>query len=150
MKNTTFRAITLLLMGAMMMTACDPEEIVSPEPEQPANPVSDVYQTAWINEQTDTYEDEYGNLHESVETNIIRFETETTGHMESSYVTDTQNENENESYPFTYTYSTPNGTFTFCEGGETETFNFSYNAGNNTLKLDDNEGYYLVFTRLQE
>ncbi|MBQ8702910.1 MAG: hypothetical protein IJ524_00875 [Bacteroidales bacterium] len=106
-----------------------------------------MYRTAWINEENDTYEDEYGNLHESVETNIIRFETETTGRMEYKYVTATQNEDE--SYPFTYTYSTPNGTITISEGGQTETFNFSYNASNNTIALYDG-AYYRMFSRLQE
>lgn len=145
-----FKRFTSILFVAatMTMAACDPDEIVSPDPEHPADPISDVYHTAWINEQTDTYEDEYGNQHESVETNIVRFETEKSGHMEYKYVTATQNENE--SYPFTYTYSTPNGTFTISEGGETETFNFSYNASNNTLALYGSEGYYMMFSRLQE
>ena len=145
-----FKRFTSILFVAatMTMAACDPDEIVSPDPEHPADPISDVYHTAWINEQTDTYEDEYGNQHESVETNIVRFETETSGHMEYKYVTATQNENE--SYPFTYSYSTPNGTFTISEGGETETFNFSYNANNNTLALYGSGGYYMMFSRLQE
>ena len=131
-----------------MMVACDPDEIVSVDPEHPANPVSDVYHTAWINEQTDTYEDEYGNQHESVETNIIRFETEASGQMEYKYVTATQNEND--CYPFTYTYSSPNGTFTISEGGSTETFNFAYNASNNPLALYGSAGYFMMFSRLQE
>ncbi len=138
----------LLMSASLMMVACDPDEIVSPNPEYPANPISDVYHTAWINEQTDTYEDEYGNQHESVETNIIRFETDTTGLMEYKYVTATQNEND--SYPFTYTYSSPNGVFTISEGGNTETFNFAYNASNNTLTLYGSGGYYMMFSRLQE
>ena len=137
-------ASILLVAASMMAFSCDPDEKASPSP----NPTSDVYHTAWINVQTDTYEDEYGNLHESVETNVIRFETETTGRMEYKYVTAT--ENESESYPFTYTYSSPNGTFTISEGGETETFNFSYNAGNNTLALYGSGGFYLMFSRLQE
>ena len=145
-----FKRFTSILFVAatMTMAACDPDEMVSPDPEHPANPISDVYHTAWINEQTDTYEDEYGNQHESVETNIIRFETETSGHMEYKYVTATQHEND--IYPFTYSYSTPNGTFTISEGGETETFNFSYNANNNTLALYGSGGYYMMFSRLQE
>ncbi len=147
MAKSVFKTILLLLTGAMMMTGCDPEEIVTPNPETPDKPNSEVYNTAWINEQTDTYEDEYGNQHESVETNIIRFETETTGHMEYRYVTATQNDND--SYPFTYTYSTPNGTFTISEGGESETFQFSYNAGNNTLALYGDGGYYMMFSRMQ-
>lgn len=68
--------------------------------------------------------------------------------MEYKYVTATQNEND--SYPFSYTYSATNGTFTISEGGEAETFNFSYNASNNTLALYGSEGYYMMFSRLQE
>lgn len=34
--------------------------------------------------------------------------------------------------------------------GETETFNFSYNAGNYTLALYGSGGFYLMFSRLQE
>lgn len=148
MKRNIKKIISILFVAAtIMMAACDPDEMVSPNPEHPANPVSDVYHTAWINEETDTYEDEYGNQHESVETNILRFESETTGHMEYKYVTATQNEDE--SYPFTYTYSTPNGTITISEGGSTETFNFSYNASNNTLAIYDG-AYYRMFSRLQE
>lgn len=149
MKRIIKKIASILFVAAtMMMVACDPDEMVSPDPEHPANPISDVYHTAWINEQTDTYEDEYGNQHESVETNIIKFETETSGHMEYKYVTATQNVND--IYPFTYSYSTPNGTFTIREGGETETFNFSYNASNNTLTLYGSEGYYMMFSRLKE
>ncbi len=148
MKRNIKKITSILFVAATMtMAACDPDEIVSPNPEHPANPISDVYHTAWINEETDTYEDEYGNQHESVETNILRFETETTGQMEYKYVTATQNEDE--SYPFTYTYSTPNGTITISEGGSTETFNFSYNASNNTLAIYDG-AYYRMFSRLQE
>ena len=149
MKKLKTNSIILLAAGFFLLTACDPDDVFNTTDTIPQTPVvSDVYHTAWINEQTDTYEDEYGNQHESVETNIIRFETETSGHMEYKYVTATQNENE--SYPFTYTYSTPNGTFTISEGGETETFNFSYNASNNTLALYGSEGYYMMFSRLQE
>lgn len=132
----------------MTMAACDPDDMFNTTDTIPQTPVvSEVYHTAWINEETDTYEDEYGNQHESVETNILRFETETTGHMEYKYVTATQNEDE--SYPFTYSYSTPNGTITISEGGSTETFNFSYNASNNTLAIYDG-AYYRMFSRLQE
>lgn len=148
MKNIKKLTSILLMSASLMMVACDPDEIVSVDPEHPANPISDVYHTAWINEQTDTYEDEYGNQHESVETNIIRFETEASGHMEYKYVTATQNEND--SYPFTYTYSSPNGAFTISEGGSSETFNFAYNASNNTLALYGSAGYFMMFSRLQE
>lgn len=148
MKRNIKKITSILFVAAtMMMVACDPDEMVSPDPEHPANPISDVYHTAWINEETDIYEDEYGNQHESVESNIIRFETETSGHMEYKYVTATQNEDE--SYPFTYTYSTLNGTITISESGSTETFNFSYNASNNTLAVYDG-AYYRMFSRLQE
>ena len=148
MKNIKKLTSILLMSASLMMVACDPDEIVSVDPEHPANPVSDVYHTAWINEQTDTYEDEYGNQHESVETNIIRFETEASGQMEYKYVTATQNEND--CYPFTYTYASPNGTFTISEGGSSETFNFAYNASNNTLALYGSAGYFMMFSRLQE
>lgn len=148
MKKLKTTAIILLAAGFILLTACDPDDVFNTTDTIPEAPIaSDVYHTAWINEQTDTYEDEYGNQHESVETNIIRFETETSGHMEYKYVTATQNEND--IYPFTYSYSTPNGTFTISEGGETETFNFSYNA-NNTLALYGSGGYYMMFSRLQE
>lgn len=148
MKKNIKKITSIMFVAAtMMMVACEKDPVVPHDPEHPANPISDVYHTAWINEQTDTYEDEYGNQHESVETNILRFETETSGRMEYKYVTATQNEDE--SYPFTYTYSTPNGTITISEGGSTNTFNFSYNASNNTLALYDG-AYYRMFSRLQE
>ncbi len=149
MKTIKATAIVLLATGFLLLTACDPEEMFDTTDTIPTTPVaSDVYHTAWINEQHDTYEDEFGNPQESVETNIIRFETDTTGHMTYMYVTASQNDNE--SYPFSYTYSTPNGTITISEGGETETFRFAYNASNNTLALYGSDGYYLIFSRLEE
>jgi hypothetical protein len=130
----------------MLLTGCDPDTMFDINDTIPTTPeTSDVYNTSWINEKTDTYEDEYGEMHQSVETNIIKFETSTTGTMTYKYVTHTQNEDED--YPFTYTYSTPNGTITISDEGGTESFNFSYNAGNNTLTIYGSEGYYLVFRR---
>ena len=149
MKKFKKTAIILLAAGFILLTACDPDDVFNTTDTIPEVPiVSDVYHTTWINKQTDTYEDEYGDLHESVETNIIRFETETSGHMEYKYVTATQNEND--SYPFSYTYKTPNGAITISEGDNTETFNFAYNANNNSIALYGSGGYYMMFSRLQE
>ena len=137
-------AFFTLALGAMLMVACDTDELGCINPEHPANQISNVYNTSWIIEKTDTYEDQYGEMQQSVETNIIKFETATTGTMTYKYVTASQNKNE--VYPFTYTCSTPNkGTITFSDEGGTESSNFSYDADNNTLTLYGSEGYYLVF-----
>ena len=146
MKHHIIKSLAVLALGAMLLTGCDPDAMFDINDTIPTTPeTSDVYNTSWINEKTDTYEDEYGEMHQSVETNIIKFETSTTGTMTYKYVTHTQNEDED--YPFTYTYSTPNGTITISDEGGTESFNFSYNAGNNTLTIYGSEGYYLVFRR---
>ena len=146
MKHHIIKSLAVLALGAMLLTGCDPDAMFDINDTIPTTPeTSDVYNTSWINEKTDTYEDEYGEMHQSVETNIIKFETSTTGTMTYKYVTHTQNEDED--YPFTYTYSTPNGTITISDEGGTESFNFSYNAGNNTLTVYGSEGYYLVFRR---
>ena len=146
MTHHIIKSLAVLVMGAMLLTGCDPDAMFDINDTIPTTPeTSDVYNTSWINEKTDTYEDEYGEMHQSVETNIIKFETSTTGTMTYKYVTHTQNEDED--YPFTYTYSTPNGTITISDEGGTESFNFSYNAGNNTLTVYGSEGYYLVFRR---
>ena len=141
------KIFTILVMGAMLLTGCDPDAMFDINDTIPTTPeTSDVYNTSWINEKTDTYEDEYGEMHQSVETNIIKFETSTTGTMTYKYVTHTQNEDED--YPFTYVCLTPNkGTITFSDESGTEASNFSYDAGNNTLTLYGSEGYYLVFRR---
>ncbi len=146
MQRHIIKSLAVLALGAMLLTGCDPDAMFDINDTIPTTPeTSDVYNTSWINEKTDTYEDEYGEMHQSVETNIIKFETSTTGTMTYKYVTHTQNEDED--YPFTYTYSTPNGTITISDEGGTESFNFSYNAGNNTLTIYGSEGYYLVFRR---
>ena len=146
MKHHIIKSLAALSLGTMLLVACDPDDMFDINDTIPTTPeTSDVYNTSWINEKTDTYEDEYGEMHQSVETNIIKFETSTTGTMTYKYVTHTQNEDED--YPFTYTYSTPNGTITISDEGGTESFNFSYNAGNNTLTIYGSEGYYLVFRR---
>ena len=146
MTHHIIKSLAVLVMGATLLTGCDPDAMFDINDTIPTTPeTSDVYNTSWINEKTDTYEDEYGEMHQSVETNIIKFETSTTGTMTYKYVTHTQNEDED--YPFTYTYSTPNGTITISDEGGTESFNFSYNAGNNTLTIYGSEGYYLVFRR---
>ena len=146
MTHHIFKSLAALSLGTMLLVACDPDDMFDINDTIPTTPeTSDVYNTSWINEKTDTYEDEYGEMHQSVETNIIKFETSTTGTMTYKYVTHTQNEDED--YPFTYTYSTPNGTITISDEGGTESFNFSYNAGNNTRTIYGSEGYYLVFRR---
>ncbi len=146
MTHHIIKSLAVLALGAMLLTGCDPDAMFDINDTIPTTPeTSDVYNTSWINEKTDTYEDEYGEMHQSVETNIIKFETSTTGTMTYKYVTHTQNEDED--YPFTYTYSTSNGTITISDEGGTESFNFSYNAGNNTLTIYGSEGYYLVFRR---
>ena len=146
MQHHIIKSFAAIALGAMLLTGCDPDAMFDINDTIPTTPeTSDVYNTSWINEKTDTYEDEYGEMHQSVETNIIKFETSTTGTMTYKYVTHTQNEDED--YPFTYTYSTPNGIITISDEGGTESFNFSYNAGNNTLTVYGSEGYYLVFRR---
>ena len=135
MKHNIIKSFAAIALGAMLMVACDPDAMFDINDTFPTTPeTSDVYNTSWINEKTDTYEDEYGEMHQSVETNIIKFETSTTGTMTYKYVTH-------------YTYSTPNGIITISDEGGTESFNFSYNAGNNTLTIYGSEGYYLVFRR---
>lgn len=133
------KTIVVLAMGTMLLTSfqCGKEEDI--------NPICDICNTSWINERTETYEDEYGNLHESVETNIIKFESTTTGILTYGYVTPT--ENEKYDIPFTYTYSSPNGTITISDEGGSESFDFSFNADNNTLIVYGDGGYYLVFSQ---
>ncbi len=144
MKHHIIKSFAALSLGAMLMVACDSDDLGCINPKHPANPISNVYNTSWIIERADTYQDLYGEMQQSVETNIIKFETDTTGTMTYKYITASQNTNEN--HPFTYACSTPNkGTITFSDESGTESSHFSYDAGNNTLTLYGSEGYYLVF-----
>ena len=66
----TFRKITSILFVAatMLMAACDPNDDQFPTPSDEY--INDVYQTSWVYEERDTYEDENGVMLESVETDI--------------------------------------------------------------------------------
>ena len=143
----TFRKITSILFVAatMMMAACDPNDDQFPTPSDEF--INDVYQTSWLYEERGTYEDENGVMQESVETDIIEFESTASGKFTTKYVN--ADRNDEETIPFTYTYKRPNGTITLSADGMTETLNFSYNAENETLALYGSEGFCLMFSRLR-
>ena len=129
----------------MLMAACDPNDDQFPTPSDEY--INDVYQTSWVYEERDTYEDENGVMQESVETDIIAFKSTASGKFTSRYVS--ADRNDEETIPFTYTYKRPNGTITITADGLTETLNFSYNAENETLALYGSEGFCLMFSRLR-
>ena len=129
----------------MMMAACDPNDDQFPTPSDEF--INDVYQTSWLYEERGTYEDENGVMQESVETDIIEFESTASGKFTTKYVN--ADRNDEETIPFTYTYKRPNGTITLSADGMTETLNFSYNAENETLALYGSEGFCLMFSRLR-
>ena len=143
----TLRKITSILFVAatMLMAACDPYDDQFPIPSDEY--INDVYQTSWVYEERDTYEDENGVMHESVETDIIAFKSTASGKFTSRYAN--ADRNDEETIPFTYTYKRPNGTITITADGQTETLNFSYNAEKETLTLLGSEGYSLMFSRQQ-
>ena len=60
----------------MLMAACDPNDDQFPTPSDEY--INDVYQTSWVYEERDTYEDENGVMQESVETGIIAFKSKET------------------------------------------------------------------------
>ena len=128
----------------MLMAACDPNDDQFPTPSDEY--INDVYQTSWVYEERDTYEDENGVMQESVETDIIAFKSTASGKFTSRYVS--ADRNDEETIPFTYTYKRPNGTITITADGQTETLNFTYNAEKETLTLYGSEGYSLMFSRL--
>jgi len=142
----TLRKITSILFVAatMLMAACDPNDDQFPTPSDEY--INDVYQTSWVYEERDTYEDENGVMQESVETDIIAFKSTASGKFTSRYVS--ADRNDEETIPFTYTYKRPNGTITITADGQTETLNFTYNAEKETLTLYGSEGYSLMFSRL--
>ena len=129
----------------MTMAACDPYDDQFPIPSDEY--INDVYQTSWVYEERDTYEDENGVMQESVETGIIAFKSTASGEFTSRYVS--ADRNDEETIPFTYTYKRPNGTITITADGMTETLNFTYNAEKETLTLYGSEGYSLNFTPLR-
>ena len=143
----TFRKITSILFVAatLMMTACDPYDDQFPIPSEEY--INDVNQTSWVHEERGTYEDENGEMQESVETGIIAFKSTASGKFTSRYVS--ADRNDEETIPFTYTYKRPNGTITLSADGMTETLNFTYNAEKETLTLYGSEGYSLNFTPLR-
>ena len=143
----TFRKITMIMFVAatMLMAACDPNDDQFPTPSDEY--INDVYQTSWVYEERDTYEDENGVMQESVETDIIAFESMVRGTFTSRYAN--ADRNDEETIPFTYTYKRPNGTITLSADGMTETLNFTYNAEKETLTLYGSEGYSLNFTPLR-
>jgi hypothetical protein len=100
-----------------------------------------------VHEERGTYEDENGVMQESVETDIIEFESTASGKFTTKYVN--ADRNVEETIPFTYTYKRPNGTITLSADGMTETLNFTYNAEKETLTFYGSEGYSLNFTPLR-
>ena len=81
----TFRKITSILFVAatMLMAACDPYDDQFPIPSDEY--INDVYQTSWVYEERDTYEDENGVMQESAETDIIAFESMVRGTLNFTY-----------------------------------------------------------------
>ena len=145
----TFRKITMIMFVAatMLMAACDPNDDQFPTPSDEY--INDVYQTSWVYEERDTYEDENGVMQESVETDIIAFESMVRGTFTSRYANADRNDEETIPFTYTYTYKRPNGTITLSADGMTETLNFTYNAEKETLTLYGSEGYSLNFTPLR-
>ena len=63
MKHHIIKSLAVLALGAMLLTGCDPDAMFDINDTIPTTPeTSDVYNTSWINEKTDTYEDEYGEM----------------------------------------------------------------------------------------
>ena len=62
MKHHIIKSFAALSLGAMLMVACDSDDLGCINPKHPANPISNVYNTSWIIERADTYEDLYGEM----------------------------------------------------------------------------------------
>lgn len=140
-----FRKITtmLLMAATLVLTAfeCGPDV-------EPTIDTLTVDGTSWVNEQHDTYEDEYGQIQESVETTILYFRGNNQGKLTMKYVTAHGIEEESMDFRYTHNTSSFTGTITISEGGVTEKYDFSYNVDNNTLILYGTGGFYLLFDKV--
>ncbi len=134
---------TMLLMAAtLVLTAfeCGPDE-------EPIISLT-VDGTSWVNKQHDSYEDEYGQIQESVETTILYFRGNNQGRLTVKYESAQGIEEESMDFRYTHNTSSFTGTITISEGGVTEKYNFSYNLDNNTLTLYGTGGFYLLFDKI--
>lgn len=134
---------TMLLMAAtLVLTAfeCGPDE-------EPIIALT-VDGTSWVNKQHDSYEDEYGQIQESVETTVLYFRGNNQGRLTVKYESAQGIEEESMDFRYTHNTSSFTGTITISEGGVTEKYNFSYNLDNNTLTLYGTGGFYLLFDKI--
>ncbi len=134
---------TMLLMAAtLVLTAfeCGPDE-------EPIISLT-VDGTSWVNKQHDSYEDEYGQIQESVETTVLYFRGNNQGRLTVKYESAQGIEEESMDFRYTHNTSSFTGTITISEGGVTEKYNFSYNLDNNTLTLYGTGGFYLLFDKI--
>ncbi len=134
---------TMLLMAAtLVLTAfeCGPDE-------EPIISLT-VDGTSWVNKQHDSYEDEYGQIQESVETTILYFRGNNQGRLTVKYESAQGIDEESMDFRYTHNTSSFTGTITISEGGVTEKYNFSYNLDNNTLTLYGTGGFYLLFDKI--
>lgn len=139
-----FRKITtmLLMAATLVLTAfeCGPDE-------EPIISLT-VDGTSWVNKQHDSYEDEYGQIQESVETTVLYFRGNNQGRLTVKYESAQGIEEESMDFRYTHNTSSFTGTITISEGGVTEKYNFSYNLDNNTLTLYGTGGFYLLFDKI--
>lgn len=134
---------TMLLMAAtLVLTAfeCGPDE-------EPIISLT-VDGTSWVNKQHDSYEDEYGQIQESVETTVLYFRGNNQGRLTVKYESAQGIDEESMDFRYTHNTSSFTGTITISEGGVTEKYNFSYNLDNNTLTLYGTGGFYLLFDKI--
>ena len=134
---------TMLLMAAtLVLTAfqCGPDE-------EPIISLT-VDGTSWVNKQHDSYEDEYGQIQESVETTVLYFRGNNQGRLTVKYESAQGIDEESMDFRYTHNTSSFTGTITISEGGVTEKYNFSYNWDNNTLTLYGTGGFYLLFDKI--
>ena len=122
----------LLLMAAMVVASCTPEETVVP---------NDLMNTSWIFSQTYERMDNDGNPYAVHETSTIHFETHNSGRMVSR--DETPFEIEDDVIPITYTYNNEShqGTITLHNEDENITIPMTCNTENNILSFAGTDFY---------
>ena len=154
------RLILMAAAVAVMMMACEPEKVITPEPEQPApsepETLTSLVGTVW-NNHSDTWETYNGYNYHLIIDRDLWFLTDSNGHTHS-YYTPTEGVPASEFYfgfyytydPLTYTGIMEDSSMVQM-GGNVQIYDLRYDAAQDAilLILPSDTSQYAVYTRVQ-
>lgn len=137
--------IAMAVVCSMLLTAC-PGTDDGGEQQQEETVTNPIKGKSYINVSTYEYEDEYGEMQEETETNILNFTTLEDGFLFSKYESAT--DSDEETLPFKYSFHMNSGTISLeYDVDDVEVYPFTYNEQNNTITLRSSYGdFSLVFS----